>query len=98
MFSGAAPVVELRYDPSKSMEMQAVQGSIMQVAMQTVSQSAFAPGADYTSQMGGIEGSERLTPAQKASYRDFLRHPQNGQRHERDRDRERRRHEAALRP
>jgi ABC-2 type transport system permease protein len=72
MFNGTAPTVELKYDPSRSMEMQAVQGSIMQVAMQTVSQSAFSANQDYSSQMGDIDRSTRLTPAQKATFHAFF--------------------------
>lgn len=72
MFSGEVPVVELKYDPSKSMEMQAVQGSIMQVAMQTVSQSAFSPSADYTSQIKDIDSATGLTPVQKQRFHAFF--------------------------
>lgn len=69
MFRGEAPTVDLRYDPSKNLEMQAVQGSIMQVAMQTVSQSAFSTTQDYTKPLDDIEASRDLTAEQKKGYR-----------------------------
>jgi ABC-2 type transport system permease protein len=72
MFNGVAPVVELRYDPSKNMEMQAVQGSIMQVAMQKVTQSAFSANTDYSSQMKDIDSSPGLTADQKKSFHSFF--------------------------
>lgn len=72
MFNGTAPTVELRYDPSKAIEMQAVQGAIMQVAMGIVNKDAFAPGKDYSSQMGQIDSSTELSPTDKAAYHDFF--------------------------
>lgn len=72
MFDGTAPTVELRYDPSKNLEMQAVQGSIMQVAMGIVNREAFAPNRDYTDQIGQIERAPGLSPAQKADFRTFF--------------------------
>ncbi len=72
MFNGEAPTVELKYDPSKSMEMQAVQGSIMQVAMQKVSQSAFSASTDFTSQIKDIDSSTGLSADQKKSFHSFF--------------------------
>ena len=72
MFRGVAPEVELRYDPSKNLEMQAVQGSIMQVTMQTVNREAFSPSADYTQQERDVESSPTLSPEQKAQFHNFF--------------------------
>ncbi|RYG19001.1 ABC-2 transporter permease, partial [bacterium] len=72
MFRGDAPVVKLRYDPSKNMEMQAVQGSIMQVAMQKVSQNAFSPRADFSDQLKDIDSSTQLKPEQKRQFHDLF--------------------------
>ena len=72
MFSGTAPVVELRYDPSKSLEMQAVQGSIMEIAMRKVSAEAFSPRADYSDSERDVQDSKLLTPDQKARFHDFF--------------------------
>lgn len=72
MFRGEPPTVELRYDPSKSLEMQAVQGSIMQVAMQTVSRDAFSPNTDYSDQLHDIDASPGLSPAQKQTFHSFF--------------------------
>ena len=68
MFSGEPPTVELRYDPSKKMEAQALQGSIMQVAMAAVSAQAFAPGADFSAQTSQVDASAGLSAVQKQNF------------------------------
>ena len=41
MMGGEPPTVELRYDPSKSLEMQVAQGAVMQATIRSVSVAAF---------------------------------------------------------
>lgn len=41
MLGGAAPTVDLRYDPSKSLEMQVVQGAVTQATVRATAQAAF---------------------------------------------------------
>lgn len=71
MFSGKAPTLTLLYDPSKSLEMQAGQGAIMQAAMETVSQKAFSS-TNYGGSLKDIESSSDFTPDQKANYRELF--------------------------
>lgn len=68
MFSGEPPVVELIYDPTHSMEFQAVQGALMQVAMREINRNAFSPGQSYSGQLDQIRDSD-MPEADKAKYR-----------------------------
>lgn len=77
MFSGEQPEVEVIYDPTKNMEYQAVQGAIMQVAMQVVNQNAFSPERDYTKQMGDIDSDPSMMAKQKEALRTIMREMKN---------------------
>lgn len=72
MFNGTPPKLELIYDPSKSLEMQAVQGVVMQAGMETVSQEAFSLKQDYSEQEAQIDTAEGLSPTQRQSFKELF--------------------------